>query len=232
MVERARRLQSCSQRVLEDWDIDVSYQGLAPNEGLIVSNHLSYLDVLILAARQPMVFVAKSEVRRWPVIGWLTQCAGTQFVQRQLKSDVVRMVGRMHSLLAQGLVVTLFPEGTSSNGSAVLPFRSPLLAAASRLGLPACPVWLGYHVEGGNAANDVCFWGDMSLVPHLARLASRPKIRGVVRYGRPMACTQDRKQWAVSLHDEVVRLGQDGTDSWPAAGGVKHQALQTGQIKD
>jgi lyso-ornithine lipid O-acyltransferase len=208
MMERAQRLQWCAQRVLKCWRIDVTYWGIPPTQGLIVSNHLSYLDILVLAARQPLVFVAKSEVRRWPVLGWLAQCAGTQFVRRQAKTDVLRMVDQMHALMQQGLVVVLFPEGTSSDGSTVLPFRSPLLEAAARASLPACPIWLAYTVPGGNAALDVCFWGDMWLVPHLARLTSKKTIQATVRYGIPTTPLSDRKKWAVILHQEVVGLAR------------------------
>jgi lyso-ornithine lipid O-acyltransferase len=210
---RALWLQRWSQCLIKCWRIEVQYTGQPPSSGLVVCNHVSYLDILVLCARQPMVFVAKSEVRRWPIFGWLAQLAGTRFIRRSQKSDVVRMIGEMCALLQEGIVVALFPEGTSTNGSTVLPFRSPLLAAASRADLPAFPAWVGYQVDDGDAAMDVCFWGDMLLVPHLVRMASRSKIRASVRFGAQIPPLPDRKAWAELLHDDVARLGNTQTGS-------------------
>jgi 1-acyl-sn-glycerol-3-phosphate acyltransferase len=97
---------------------------------LLVANHLSYLDIVLLSSLTPCVFVAKNEVKDWPVFGWFARLAGTVFVDRNDRRDAARANELIRSALREGALVVLFPEGTSSNGSTVLPFKSSLLQAA------------------------------------------------------------------------------------------------------
>src|SRR6185436_7426012 len=101
---------------------DIGSDGPCPRDGLLVSNHLSYLDILVLATLTPAVFVSKSEVKNWPVFGWFARMAGTIFLQRTRRADVVRISEEITTVLRGGHLVVLFPEGTSSNGRQVLPF--------------------------------------------------------------------------------------------------------------
>ena len=114
-----------------------TYGGDAPRGGLLVSNHLSYLDVIVLAARAPLVFVAKRELRGWPGLGLLIGLSGTIFIDRGRRNDVTRAGSELEAALEQGVTVCLFAEGTSSDGATVLPFRSSLLAPAVNQGCRA-----------------------------------------------------------------------------------------------
>ena len=106
-----------------------------PSSGLLVSNHLSYLDIVVLSSIRPCVFVAKRDVARWPLFGWLAHAAGTIFVDRERRFST-EFVNGIHEAIAAGLPVVLFPEGTSSDGSTVLPFKSALLESAVQLRSP------------------------------------------------------------------------------------------------
>jgi 1-acyl-sn-glycerol-3-phosphate acyltransferase len=116
---------------------------------LLVSNHLSYLDMLVLASQLRAVFIAKSEVKDWPVLGTLCRLVDTQFIQRERKNDILRMLKRIAEILESGRGVVFFPEGTTSNGHAVQRFKPPLLAVAAESGEPVAYAALSYAVPPG-----------------------------------------------------------------------------------
>lgn len=185
--------------------IEVRVEGPLPERGLIVSNHLSYVDILILSAAFPCIFVSKREVRSWPLFGWLARLGGTIFVDRRQRSQTVRVRQHIEEALGEGVPVVLFPEGTSTDGSRVLPFRSALFEPAVRLNQHVTPAHIHYEVAEGSAAHDVCYWGEMTLVPHLFRLLSKGKITGRIRLGGPRIY-RDRKEAASRTYEEVVAL--------------------------
>ncbi len=148
-----------------------------PLSGLLVSNHLSYLDVLVLSSIRPCVFVAKRDVAAWPLFGWLARAAGTIFVDRKHRLSSPAVVGLVRDAIAGGSVVVLFPEGTSSDGSTVLPFKSALLESAVQLRCPVASASIQYALDDGSVADEVCYWRDMILLPHLFNLFFKREIR-------------------------------------------------------
>ena len=129
---RALWVQRHSRRVLKIFKLEPRVAGPVPTRGLLVSNHLGYLDILVLASITPAVFVSKREIKSWPVVGWLAQMGGTLFVNRERRVQVGRVNDEIQAALNQGALVVLFPEGTSSNGQTVLPFKSSLLEPAAQ----------------------------------------------------------------------------------------------------
>ena len=107
---RTRWLQGVCRRALRVFKANLHVTGPIPYRGLLVCNHLSYVDVLVLAATTPCVFVSKCEVRRWPVFGWFASLAGTLFLRREKRSDVARMTLEMGRVLDEGELVVLFPK--------------------------------------------------------------------------------------------------------------------------
>jgi 1-acyl-sn-glycerol-3-phosphate acyltransferase len=167
---------------------------------------LSYLDVLVLAALAPCQFVAKSEVRHWPVFGWFARVAGTIFVDRNKPFQAAQSADEISIALRHGGLVVLFPEGTSSGGATVLPFKSALLEPAAR-NVHALTVGLiAYGLSSGDVSEEVCYWKDMTLVPHLINLLSKRAIRASVRFTRLQQGSTNRKELARQLHSEVLRL--------------------------
>ncbi len=181
--------------------------GQAPKGTLIVANHVSYADIVVICATTPVVFVAKSEVRSWPVFGWFAQLAGTRFIDRKRRGDVARVADDIAPALEAGINVVLFLEGTSSDGSKVLPFKASLLEPAVRGSLPVTPAAVGYVAPAGHsAAMEICWWGDMTLAPHLVNLFGLEYIDSYLAWGEAHLATEDRKVLAVELQAKVSAL--------------------------
>lgn len=205
-LARAQWLQHWSGRILKGLDIRVKRHGVPPAAGVLACNHLSYLDVIVLATAQPMVFVAKSEIQHWPVFGKLTSWAGTLFVRRDHKSDVTKFNDAFAAVVNAGAVLGLFPEGTSSNGRQVLPFFSSLFEPAATARWPVSAARIGYTLADGSVENDVCYWGNMTFFPHVLRLLTRKSIQATVAYGPVLPSGLDRKEMARQLHRQVEDL--------------------------
>jgi 1-acyl-sn-glycerol-3-phosphate acyltransferase len=206
-VGRVRWLHRWCALALRRLEIDVTLAGDFPLRGLLVANHLSYLDVLVFSAIAPCAFVAKREVRAWPLLGAMAHMSGTVFVDRTSPRDARHANHEVHETLSGGAVVVLFPEGTSSNGTTVLPFRPALFQAAVAAKVQVTPAHVQYQIEQGSVADDLCYWGSMTLLPHLLRLLSKGKIRARVNFGTGQEFA-DRKQAAAATRDIVVGLGQ------------------------
>jgi 1-acyl-sn-glycerol-3-phosphate acyltransferase len=210
---RALWLQKWVRRLLSCLNIHHECLGHPPANGILASNHLSYLDIPILAAQTPIVFLAKKEVRNWPLIGWCTRCAGTLFIDREKKSDVKRLASQFEPVLNTGVLLGLFLEGTSTDGHQVLPFRSSLLEPAQAHHWPATAVRVGYKIDDGSVENEVCYWGDMTFFPHLLNLLSKREIHALVIYGSTQPPGLDRKEMARALHSQVSALNTEAFQS-------------------
>jgi lyso-ornithine lipid O-acyltransferase len=204
--QKATWQQRQARRMLAALEVNVSVSGRLPTEGLIVCNHLSYLDILLIAAEGPVVFVAKSDVVKWPLVGGLLVCAGTILAERGRPLTAQRTGDEIRRVLDAGIPVVLFPEGTSSDGAEVLPFKPTLLQAALDAGAPITPAAVFYQAEGADPATDVCYWGDATFFPHLIRLARLRKIVGMLNFGQAAPLPGDRKEAARALQAEVTRL--------------------------
>ena len=203
---RAVWLQNTSRRLLRVFRIETQCTGDIPSSGLLVCNHLSYLDILVLSALAPCVFVAKREVKHWPVLGWFAKKAGTVFVHRQLRAQATQTVDKIEAALQTGALVVLFPEGTSSGGESILPFKSSLLEPAARQTHPLAAGFLRYELNDGDVSEEVCYWKDMTLVPHLINLCSKRTVEASVDFNHLREGNADRKQLARLLHAEVLRM--------------------------
>jgi 1-acyl-sn-glycerol-3-phosphate acyltransferase len=205
---RARVQRFWSRGVCRIVGVRLVVDGRAPGDPcLLVSNHVSYLDVVVLGALVPCSFVAKHELARWPVLGLLAWAMGTQFVVRENKRTLSGLNERLRARLERGETMVLFPEGTSTSGEGVLPFRPALLAPAITLGRPVSYAALRYVTPRGErpATEVVCWWGGMTFVPHMLALLQLPWIEASVRFGSEPITADDRKQLAARLHEAVVR---------------------------
>jgi 1-acyl-sn-glycerol-3-phosphate acyltransferase len=173
---------------------------------LFVSNHLGYLDVAVLASLFPAVFVAKSEVANWAVIGPLCRASGTIFVDRDRRLDVRRTRSLIETALRDGQVVVVFPESVSTPGHTVLPFHASLLDAAARLGVPVAYATLRYAIPGdpAGASTSVCFWGSMKFAAHLWELLRIPRVTATVKFGPKPLAAAPRRLLAADLRDAVL----------------------------
>ena len=177
-----------------------------PSSGLLVCNHLSYLDIIVLSSIQPCVFVAKRDVSSWPLFGWLARAAGTIFVDRERRFSSPKAVDVIRDAIAGGSVVVIFPEETSSDGSTVLPFKSALLESAVQLRCPIAAASIDYALDDGSVADEVCYWRDMTLVPHLLNLFFKREVRANYSFSAPEIRAGNRKQIARELRDQIISM--------------------------
>ncbi len=205
---RALWMQRHARRLLRVLGVRPVYHGEPPKNGVLVSNHLGYLDILVYAARAPAVFVSKAEVAHWPLLGRLARLGGTLFIQRGRRADVARVAAEMVPVVEAGVVVAFFPEGTSSGGEGVLPFHAGLLAPVVECRWRVTPAAIRYRLaEGeGDAAEAVAYWGEARFVPHLLGLLGKRWVEAEVCYGTPQTPGADRRELAARLHTEVSRL--------------------------
>ncbi len=203
---RAGWLQFWAQNLLAILRVDVKWEGTPPSRGLMVSNHLGYVDVLVYGSICPLIFLSKAEVSKWPIAGPLTRCAGTLYIWRQNKTDVKRLSADMEPVVNAGMVVVLFLEGTSSDGSQVLPFRSSLLAPAEGHGWTVTPAWIHYTLPDGKKAEDVAYWGDATFFTHFLNLLTKKRIHAHASFGAPVEGKLGRKELAQELHARVCQM--------------------------
>jgi len=204
--EREEWLTDACRGVLASLSVTVSAEGSMPQRGLIVSNHLSYLDILCYSSIAPCIFVSKSEVRGWPVFGRLATNGGTIYVDRKSRTDTGRVANEIEDALRSGIRVVLYPEGTSTGGDTVLPFHAPLLESAIRAGAVITPAAIAYKMEHGDPRQDVCYWGDMTFATHFLGLLGKGKVHARIVFGKSREGLEDRKTAARVLHQDVLAL--------------------------
>jgi 1-acyl-sn-glycerol-3-phosphate acyltransferase len=187
----------------------VESHGPAPEPPFfLVTNHLSYIDVLVLASQVDGVFIAKSEAATWPLIGAMCRSVGTLFVDRRVHRDLPRVIAAIDRTLANGQGVVLFPEGTSTGGAEVARFHPSLLEVAARAAYPVSYASLGYTTpQGATPAHlAVCWWGDMELPGHLWNLLAEPGFHATIAFGDERIQDEDRKRLAAQLWRAVDGL--------------------------
>jgi 1-acyl-sn-glycerol-3-phosphate acyltransferase len=180
--------------------------------GAVVANHASWLDIFALNARKRIYFVAKSEVAGWPGIGWLARATGTVFIKRD-RSQVTAQIDVFKTRLAAGHRLLFFPEGTSTDGLQVLPFKPTLFGAffdsEIKQTLQMQAVTVNYIAPKGTDARFYGWWGDMDFAPHLLSTLAAKRQGGVhVVYHSPVAVAdyENRKALAKAMED-TVRAG-------------------------
>jgi 1-acyl-sn-glycerol-3-phosphate acyltransferase len=177
-------LKSWSRQLLVIFNIGIQIEGQQPMRGeggcMIVSNHVSWLDIFVLNAIHPSQFIAKSEVRNWPVIGWISRRSGTIFIERAMRQDASKIKQRVSLLLKQGACIGLFPEGTTTDGTQVGHFHSALIQPAIDAGVKLCPIALRYQNDDGYLSSAAAFIGDTTLVQSIWRILRTPHLNALV----------------------------------------------------
>jgi 1-acyl-sn-glycerol-3-phosphate acyltransferase len=213
-VQRADWLHRFCARSIRRMGIELSVEGEFPKQGAVISNHLSYLDIVVFAALHRCVFVSKAEVGAMPVVGWMTTMSGTVYVERGRGGSARKARDGMRAAEAAGLPVVFFPEGTTSDGSRLLKFHSGLLAQVLDAGSPITAAYLEYSLDVENGPDvrvgeDVC-WGDRNMLAHIFKLLSLRGVRATVRFAeRPIVFSSDglhRKLAAVEARAAIEEL--------------------------
>ncbi|WP_423837550.1 lysophospholipid acyltransferase family protein [Variovorax terrae] len=213
-AEREQRVEAWSRQLLACLDITLEVRGSPCAQGpvLLVANHISWLDIAVMHAARYCRFVSKADVKQWPLIGTLATGVGTLYIERESRRDAMRVVHHMAERLRAGDVVAVFPEGTTSDGIALLPFHANLIQAAISAEAPAQPVALQFLDSAtGQRSAAPCYIGDDTLLGSIWRTLTAPGITAVVTFGAPQqAQGRDRRGWAHSLRDDVAALRERG----------------------
>jgi 1-acyl-sn-glycerol-3-phosphate acyltransferase len=205
LERRALWTQAVAKMILKSVGISYRIEGQPPAQGLVVCNHLSYLDILILSAAMPCFFVAKVEIGGWPFFGEAARVGGTIFLDRSSRASAMSVAEEMVERLKLPVPVLLFPEGTSTDGSEVLPFHPRLIDPATSNGVPITPAAVRYVLENGVEERELCWYGDTEFVPHLMKALSTPGFSAAVQFGEPQIYN-DRRQAADATHAEVTSM--------------------------
>ena len=209
--QRHARVQVWARQTLAVLGVELQVRGTPPTHGplLLVSNHISWLDILVMHAARHCRFVSKSEVKHWPLIGTLATGAGTLYIERTSRRDAMRVVHHMAEHLQAGEILAVFPEGTTSNGIDLLPFHANLIQAAISADAPVQPVALSFtDARTGQTSLAPCYIDDDTLLGSFWRTLTAPGgITVVVAYGTPQhAEGRDRRAWAAALQGAVAEL--------------------------
>jgi 1-acyl-sn-glycerol-3-phosphate acyltransferase len=139
---------------------------------LLVANHVSWLDILAINAARPVRFVSKADVRHWPLVGWIVACGGTLFIERERRSDAMRVVHQVAEALQSGSQIAIFPEGTTSDGRGVLPFHASLLQSAVATGVDVQPILMRYSDAQASISESANYVGDTTLAQSMWLIAN------------------------------------------------------------
>lgn len=205
-VAAARFSRWWSLGVLRLLEIRVTTHGPLPSTPFfLVTNHLGYLDIAVIASLVPCTFVSKAEVAGWPVFGTLASLAGTLYVDRKSKRDAGRVSRLIPEHFAAGGSLAVFAEATSTAGFAVAPFRSPLLEFPAATGFPVHSAALRYLAPAGfpPAAASMCWWGAADFLPHFLNLFRMRGMAADIAFSAAPISAPDRKTLARDLHDAV-----------------------------
>ena len=202
-------IQYWAKRLLRILRIKITLTGevlkfLSKDTYLIVSNHISWLDIPVIFSLKPITFVSASEVKTWPIIGILVKISGAIFVDRNRKSSLVEVIQAMnHHFKNEKQSICIFPEGITSNGYQVLPFKSNLFQSAFESNKLLLPLSIKYK-ENNVLTNRTSFHGSTTLFQSFKRVAKSNLIEVIVDIGHPVKPAQSRKDLSLKLQEAIA----------------------------
>lgn len=204
-LPRAQReviIKAWSVKLMKILNVKVTVSGNGLDHGkrgvMFVGNHVSWLDIWAIKQIYPVQFAAKSEVRSWPFIGWMAAKTGTIFIERDRKQTTSYVVEKLESAIALGENICFFPEGTTTDGSHMLPFKPSLLQAAINQQAPIIPFAIRYPMPDGSPNLQAAFYGEMTLIESLGRILSTHETKAELHFLPIMENNTERR--AVALH--------------------------------
>lgn len=193
--------------------LTVRASGEVPAPGsLVIANHQGYVDIVTVGGLFPCVFAARHDMRRWPMFGTLAAAGGTIFINREVKKAGFRGITQVSEALKDGSTVIGFPEGTSTDGQELLPFRNGLFEAAVQANAPVVPAAVRYLELDGEPITDatrhiVGWFRDEGFMPHMFELGSRRSVTAEVRFGEPIEPPHvDRRALAATAEAQMRAL--------------------------
>jgi 1-acyl-sn-glycerol-3-phosphate acyltransferase len=218
---RNGHIRRWSTRLLAMCNVTVTQQAAAPmlERAMLVANHVSWLDIFVVHSLHPSHFVAKAEIRSWPLAGWLAEKAGTVFISRGNRRDLRHIFKGLVGTLQRGERVAFFPEGTTSSQGQLLPFHANLFEAAIDAGVPVQPVALSYIAPDGAPHPSVDFIGDMTFAASIIAILDGPPVLATLMVLTPIETTgAHRRELAEVTHQAVATALRHANPSPPHHG--------------
>lgn len=211
-ADREARVQVWAGAMLRIVGIELVVKGKPPAGGpvLLVANHISWLDILVMHASRHCRFVSKSDVRSWPFVRTLSDGAGSLYIERESRRDAHRVVTQMAERLQAGDILAVFPEGTTGDGITLKHFHANLIQAAIEASVPVQPLALKFiDAASGAVSFAPSYVDDETLAGSIWRTLTAPPIKAVVVFGEPQPPQgQTRRAWAQSLREDIELLRQ------------------------
>jgi 1-acyl-sn-glycerol-3-phosphate acyltransferase len=209
--QRAECTQRWSGNLLRILNIRLARHGLEPLDRpikqCVVANHISWLDIFVINAACPARFVAKAEIRNWPIAGVLCERAGTLFIERSRRHDTARINAEIDAAFSAGDTVAIFPEGTTTAGDALLKFHASLLEPAVRNSALVQPVALRYASPGGETSIVAAFIDDTTFAQSMGRIIATPELYAEITFAPPIAATgQSRRDLALAAENAIAAI--------------------------
>jgi len=205
LERQAEWLQQSSRSVLSSLGIRYRVEGKPPTRGLVVSNHLSYLDIAIFSATMKCFFVAKAEISKWPYFGEAARSGGTLFIDRSSLASAEDVSVQIAERLLLPVPVLFFPEGTSTDGTSVLRFHSRLFEPAVRAQAPVTAAAIRYILMDHVEERELCWFGDDGFLPHLWKALGTPGFVAELYFGEPRIYIH-RRAAADQTREEIVTM--------------------------
>ena len=208
--DRHARVHVWAGQMLQIVGIELVVNGTPPAEGpvLLVANHISWLDILVMHASRHCRFVSKSDIKKWPFVATLADGGGTMYLERESRRDAHRVVAQMAERLRAGDILAVFPEGTTGDGITLKPFHANLIQAAIEAQVPAQPVALKFiDAASGEPSYAPSYVDDETLAGSIWRTLTAPPLMAVVTFGSAHSHEgQTRRVWAQALREDIEQL--------------------------
>jgi len=202
------------QQLIRDWSrrllalcgmtLEVHHYGQTLERGaMVVGNHVSWIDIYVIDAWRPTPFVAKAEIAKWPVVGFLAKTIGTVFIQREKRSDAKKIMHQLADILRGGGMIAVFPEGTTTDGLTVHPFHTNLFQAAVHAQAPIQPICLMYGDAQGRQSMAPAYIGETSLWESLDMILDAAPLTAHLYVGAGLPVSNDRRELALAAQRAV-----------------------------
>lgn len=200
-----------SRKLLRILNILLSVHGTRPAADarnlVVAANHISWVDIFVINATQPSRFIAKAEIRDWPIAGWLCDKSGTIFIRRARRSDTARINETMHVALAEGSTIGLFPEGTTTAGDRLLKFHTSLFEPAVVNSAIIAPAAIRYRASDGEPSAAAAYIGELSFVESVAMIISEKSMVAEITFAPQIAATgMTRRDLALASEAAIARI--------------------------
>lgn len=233
LAGRRRLVEKWSSQLLSMMNVKKRLKGFPqdrlPGNVIMVANHISWLDIFVLNSTQAARFVAKKEMRKWPLVGLLVASCGTLFIERENRRDARRINDRISEVLVQGDCVAIFPEATTSDGTSVLPFHGSLLQPVVEAQGAVQPIAIRYHNGHGQRSESPVYIGQTNLLQSIWRIVSERELHVEVVF-LPLLAAQGkhRRELAQDAHNRITQVLHG---SAPEQELERHDDLQDAQPK-